>query len=175
VDLLFAIPGVYKNRVRMIAARTAERTWEWLCELSARAPFWVETAAAPQFHRTLLRRTRLDAVRRRPFPSDTAPRRSRRSGLNDGNGMLFIDHIGNICPSQLLRLRAGHVRTQHIDEVYQTARVFRDLRDRSLLEGRCGECQFSELCGGSRARAFVTTGSYLASDPLCALWRLLRR
>ena len=34
--------------------------------------------------------------------------------------------------------------------------------------GKCGRCQFREICGGSRSRAFAATGAVMASDPLCA-------
>ena len=36
------------------------------------------------------------------------------------------------------------------------------------LGGKCGQCEFLDICGGSRARAFTTTGAPMASDPLCA-------
>ena len=60
------------------------------------------------------------------------------------------------------------VRTHDLVEVYRDSRLFRELRDRSLLRGKCGVCEFRELCGGCRARAFAMTGSYLESDPFCA-------
>jgi MoaA/NifB/PqqE/SkfB family radical SAM enzyme len=44
----------------------------------------------------------------------------------------------------------------------------RALRDPSQLRGKCGACQFKDLCGGSRARAYAMTGDCLDSDPMCA-------
>jgi len=38
----------------------------------------------------------------------------------------------------------------------------------SSLKGKCGICEFKELCGGSRARTHATTGDELESDPYCA-------
>lgn len=43
----------------------------------------------------------------------------------------------------------------------------RDLRDARRFEGKCGWCEYADICGGSRARAFAATGNYLAADPLC--------
>ena len=42
------------------------------------------------------------------------------------------------------------------------------LRDRTLLKGRCGRCEYSEVCGGSRSRAYAMTGDYYAEDPGCS-------
>jgi MoaA/NifB/PqqE/SkfB family radical SAM enzyme len=41
----------------------------------------------------------------------------------------------------------------------------KQLRDKSVLKGKCGICEFKEICGGSRARAYAVTGDYLESDP----------
>ena len=35
------------------------------------------------------------------------------------------------------------------------------------LEGKCGACEFKEICGGSRARAYAVTGDPLAQEPCC--------
>jgi radical SAM protein with 4Fe4S-binding SPASM domain len=90
-------------------------------------------------------------------------------GVNDGKGFVFIDHRGNICPSGFLQIAAGNVRTANLTEVYRHSELFTALRDVSRLEGRCGRCRYADLCGGSRARAFGMTGSYLGDDPLCTL------
>jgi AdoMet-dependent heme synthase len=52
--------------------------------------------------------------------------------------------------------------------VYRDATLFRTLRVPSMFEGRCGTCEFREVCGGSRARAWAATGDLLGEDPLCA-------
>ncbi len=89
--------------------------------------------------------------------------------MNDGKGFAFIDHLGNICPSGFLQIAAGNVRTRPLADVYRDSPLFRSLRDPAALTGRCGRCRFTELCGGSRARAYGMTGSYLGDDPLCML------
>src|SRR5665213_2846054 len=63
---------------------------------------------------------------------------------------------------------AGNVRTHDLVDVYRNSPLFRDLRDTDKLEGKCGVCEYRTVCGGSRARAYATTGNYLASDPYCA-------
>lgn len=88
--------------------------------------------------------------------------------MNDGNGFVFISHRGDIYPSGFLPLSAGNVRTHDLVDVYRNSPLFHDLRDVTKLEGKCGVCEFRAVCGGSRARAYATTGNYLASDPYCA-------
>jgi metal-sulfur cluster biosynthetic enzyme len=88
--------------------------------------------------------------------------------VTDGNGFVFIDHVGNICPSGFLPLTAGNVRRDDLVTVYCEDALFLGLRDPSRLGGRCGRCEFRERCGGSRARAYALTGDPLAEDPGCA-------
>jgi radical SAM protein with 4Fe4S-binding SPASM domain len=88
--------------------------------------------------------------------------------VTDGNGFVFIDHRGGICPSGFLPLTAGNVRTDDLVAVYREHPLFRSLRDPSRLGGRCGRCEYRERCGGSRARAYAATGDPLAEDPGCA-------
>ena len=159
----------------LVDATTAEETWEWLADLAGGAPFGVRTTAAPQFRRTmLLRRRRQDGERPlrltgAGYQLREAPGGVQTRGVNDGKGFMFIDHLGNICPSGFLQIPAGNVRTDSLASVYRESELFRTLRDPSALTGRCGRCEYADLCGGSRARAFGVSGSYLADDPLCTL------
>jgi len=89
-------------------------------------------------------------------------------GLNDGKGFVFISHKGEIFPSGFLPLPAGNIRAQGLAKVYRESPLFRDLRDTSKLEGKCGACEFKEICGGSRARAYALTGNPHAEESCCA-------
>jgi radical SAM protein with 4Fe4S-binding SPASM domain len=88
-------------------------------------------------------------------------------GINDAKGFVFISHLGDVFPSGFLPLAAGNIRRQSLADIYRHSPLFRDLRDTSLLEGKCGICEFREICGGSRARAFALTGDPLAEEPCC--------
>src|SRR5262245_8735181 len=87
--------------------------------------------------------------------------------VGDGNGFVFIDHLGNVCPSGFLPAPRGNVRTTDLGEIYRNDGLFMRLRDADALRGKCGRCEFRELCGGSRSRAYAATGAVMASDPLC--------
>jgi radical SAM protein len=91
-----------------------------------------------------------------------------KRAVNAGDGFLFVDHVGEICPSGFLPVPRGNVRTHELASVYREDPLFVALRDHSLLEGRCGACKYREACGGSRARAWAVTGNPHAEDPACA-------
>jgi len=98
-----------------------------------------------------------------------AQERTRRPPLNvnSGSGFVFISHLGEVHPSGFLPLSAGNVKTTPLTQIYRESELFTNLRDPSLLVGRCGECEFNAVCGGSRSRAFAVTGNVHESDPLC--------
>jgi radical SAM protein len=87
--------------------------------------------------------------------------------VNDGKGFLFVSHVGNVYPSGFLPIHAGNIRDTPLSEIYRNAPIFKSLRDTSKLEGKCGACEYKEICGGSRARAYAVTGDPLAQEPCC--------
>lgn len=64
-------------------------------------------------------------------------------------------------------LPIGNVLQTPFAEIWRDSPVLRQLRE-AKRGGRCGACEFSELCGGCRCRAYATTGDYLAEDPGCS-------
>lgn len=74
---------------------------------------------------------------------------------------------GRLTPCPYLPEAAGDLRRQPFAEVWQRSALFQDLRA-GKLSGKCGRCEYRELCGGCRARAFALGGDYLAEDPSCA-------
>ena len=87
--------------------------------------------------------------------------------VNDGKGFMFISHVGNVYPSGFLPIHAGNIRQTPLAEIYRESPIFKSLRDTSQLEGKCGACEYKEICGGSRARAYAVTGDPLAQEPCC--------
>jgi radical SAM protein with 4Fe4S-binding SPASM domain len=134
-----------------ITASECEEALTFLSRLSARVPFAIKTTEAPHYRRVLR-----EAGLHPRFP-----------GVNDGNGFVFVDHVGHICPSGFLPLACGNVRDGRLAETYREDPVFRMLRDPDALKGRCGRCRYRAVCGGSRSRAFSSSGDFLGEDPLC--------
>jgi radical SAM protein len=155
------------SSLEQVTAAQSEDALIYLYNLSLTAPFGIKTTEAPQFHRVIWQRER-DLAK-----SAVLPRESRRARLrsprsvNDGNGFVFINHLGDVCPSGFLPVACGNVKTEDLVAIYRDDQIFRRLRDPEALMGRCGRCEFRRMCGGSRARAYAATGSLVASDPLC--------
>ncbi|MFI1566577.1 TIGR04053 family radical SAM/SPASM domain-containing protein [Streptomyces sp. NPDC020490] len=98
-----------------------------------------------------------------------ATRRTRRPPLdvNAGRGFVFVSHTGTVHPSGFLPLGAGNVRETPLPDIYRTSELFTGLRDAGRLGGRCGACEFRQVCGGSRSRAYGVTGDPYAEEPWC--------
>ena len=147
--------------LEQITAAECEEVLEFLDALAQHAPFGIKTTEAPHYRRVQSRRAE---------PGPGPGRRQLRAprAVNDGNGFVFVDHVGNICPSGFLALPRGNVRDGALIDVYRHDEIFRRLRDPDALGGRCGRCEFRAVCGGSRSRAYAATGDAFAEDPLCA-------
>ena len=88
--------------------------------------------------------------------------------IRDGHGIVFVSNLGDIYPSGFLPLRCGNVRTGSLVDVYRNSDIFRALHSPDQFHGKCGNCEYSHICGGSRARAYAHTGDALGTDPFCA-------
>lgn len=176
-SLFFLVPTGRASAADMISPEEHEQAFHWLYDLARRAPFDVKSTAAPAYRRVIIQR---EQQHRSTASATDAPLTLAGAGyryedgldrptkaVNDGKGFCFISHIGEVCPSGFLPLAAGNVRQQSVVEIYRSSSLFRELRDSERLRGRCGRCEFREVCGGSRARAYAVTGDYLAEDPSC--------
>jgi radical SAM protein with 4Fe4S-binding SPASM domain len=79
-------------------------------------------------------------------------------GCLAGTGVCFISHEGEIFPCGYLPVIAGDLRKQTFAEIWEHAEVFRQLREPENLKGKCGCCEFRNVCMGCRARAYAATG-----------------
>ncbi len=87
--------------------------------------------------------------------------------VGDGYGVVFISHTGEVLPSGFLPMVAGNVRDSSIVTIYRESELLNLLRLPSGYGGRCGICEYRDICGGSRAQAFAVYGDPLAEDPNC--------
>ncbi len=145
-----------------------EKVLNFLYDLSLTSPFGIKTTEAPHYQRVVWQREqeRLQAG----LPTHEVERRRQLRAprsVNDGNGFVFVDHTGNICPSGFLPVPRGNIRTTDLADVYRKDDVFARLRNADALHGKCGRCEFRSLCGGSRSRSFASFGAVMAADPLC--------
>jgi radical SAM protein len=111
------------------------------------------------YHR-LVRRLRelLGEPRGKPLATTT--------GTRDGKGVIFISYNGTVYPSGFAPYPLGNVRVKSLVEIYRENAVLKRIRSAEFT-GRCGKCEFRDICGGSRARALAMKGNILGEDPAC--------
>jgi len=85
----------------------------------------------------------------------------------DGRGILFVTYDGEVYPSGFLPISTGRIPQEKLTSIYRSNSTFIALRNSSKLKGRCGACEYKEICGGSRSRAFAEFGDPFEEDPAC--------
>jgi len=149
-----------------ISAADYERVLHEFYDLSQRTTLQMKATCAPHYYRIVAQKERGtqttmgSASQGHGFSSMTR-------GCLGGTGFCFVSFKGDVCPCGYLPLVAGNIRKASLKEIWYNAPLFRDLRDLSLLKGKCGGCEFRVVCGGCRARAFNQSGDYLGEEPLC--------
>lgn len=140
--------------------------------------FIVRTVEAPFFRRVVVQRREggpapagdLYARLHGDLEARLGPPEQRSSAhtaaTRDGKGIVFVAHDGQVYPAGFLPLELGSVRDTPLSELYRDSEVLRRIRS-AEFGGRCGRCEWADLCGGSRARAYATSGDPLAEDPAC--------
>jgi radical SAM protein len=188
-NVFFLVPVGRGQLDDLLSGEDFERVFGKIYELSQRANFQIKTTEGMHYRRYLLQHNLEERKMghghpgashpgSRPAPAaydpgapttDAATRNhswaTRR--VNDGKGFMFISHTGNVYPSGFLPIHAGNIRESPLADIYRNAPIFKALRDTKQLEGKCGACEFKEICGGSRARAYALTGDPLAQEPCC--------
>jgi AdoMet-dependent heme synthase len=140
--------------------------------------FIVRTVEAPFFRRVVTRRRagapapesalyhRLSAELVGLLGPGTGHPSAHTAPTRDGKGIVFIAHDGEVYPAGFLPLGLGSVRTRPLHEIYRDDPLLKSIRA-ARFTGRCGRCEYADLCGGSRARAYAATGDPLGEDPAC--------
>ena len=184
-NVFFLVPVGRGQLNDLLSGEEFEQVFGKIYELSHRVSFQIKTTEAMHYRRYLLQPNLEErkiahghghpggaaSLKYEPgAPTSDAKTRTaswatRR--VNDGKGFMFISHVGNVYPSGFLPIHAGNVRETPLADIYRNAPIFKSLRDTSKLEGKCGACEYKEICGGSRARAYAVTGDPLAQEPCC--------
>ncbi|MCS7465404.1 TIGR04053 family radical SAM/SPASM domain-containing protein [Stieleria sp. ICT_E10.1] len=161
-SVFFLIPVGRANEMPRLNADQCEQAFERLWLQSQRQPYLLKTTEAPHYRRYAIQRRKRMTDGKQAVRPGFIP-----AGVNDGKGVMFVSHAGVIHPSGFLPITCGMFPSQHVVDVYQKSPIFRALRDSERLEGKCGKCEFRNVCGGSRARAYGVTGNLFAEEPDC--------
>lgn len=91
---------------------------------------------------------------------------------------------GEVTPCPYLPIKLGNIRDAPFKEIWFNSEILKVLRDFDNLKGKCGICEYREICGGCRARAYglssdfidvcgglhepqALAGDFLAEEPWC--------
>ena len=174
-SVFFLVPTGRGQSIDPISAEEFEQVFEKLYQTSRRVKFDIKSTEAQHYRRFLLQKRtearrsgQADTAMAKVFGATSADGIGRAPrGINDGKGFVFISHLGEVFPSGFLPVSAGNVRQQSLAELYRHSPLFVALRDSANLQGKCGICEFREVCGGSRARAYAVSGNMFAEEPNC--------
>ncbi len=147
-------------------------------EFASRFGISIRTVEAPFFRRILLEREKdqyqggslykklvEDTLSLLGQPGERP--KGHTSQTRDGKGIIFVAQNGDVNPSGFLPIKLGNVKDRTIVDIYRNNETLVKLRDASNFKGRCGYCEYSEICGGSRSRAYSYFGDIFQEDPRC--------
>ncbi|MDR0882398.1 MAG: radical SAM protein [Candidatus Adiutrix sp.] len=138
-----------------LSAEAYEESLRALKQRESSLPLEFKATCAPQYQR-LGREMGLAA----------AGRHGSSRGCLAGQGFLFISCLGEVRGCGYLPNPAGQWRPGRLRTIYETSPLFQSLRNRSRYHGKCGVCEYWNICGGCRARA-QAAGDCLGPEPLC--------
>ena len=184
-SVFFLVPTGRGKLLEALTAAEEEEVLHWLHDVSALVA--IKATEAPHYRRIAIQRAGVEAgalddafpvgplragLRRETaalLTGDEPRRRHPRAPIdvNSGRGFAFVDHVGMVYPSGFLPVSVGSVRDQSFPEIYRSSELLQELRNPDGFGGRCGQCEFRTVCGGSRSHAYATTGDPLAEDPSC--------
>lgn len=125
----------------------------------------VRPTCAPHYYRVILQRSKAEGekFKRRSLKFSTGGAK----GCIAGQIIALIDVDGNVLPCSYFPKSAGNIREKSFRSIWEESKLFRELRDFGRYKGRCGSCEFVNVCGGCRARAYSMSGDYLQEEPFC--------
>jgi radical SAM protein with 4Fe4S-binding SPASM domain len=136
-----------------LAPKEYERVLNWICDKQLQhGPLEIRATCAPHYYRLAAQRGLGVA---------------HAKGCLCGQSVIFVSHKGEVFPCGYLPVSCGSIRETSLSEIWRTSDVLANLRNYELLKGKCGQCEYKNICGGCRARAFALKGDYLAAEPAC--------
>jgi radical SAM protein with 4Fe4S-binding SPASM domain len=165
-SVAFPVPANATELEETPSAGEFEQAFARLYALSQKVPFKIKTSEAPHYRRYVLQqqaRARAASVEPSRF-EDGIPG---IMPVHEERGTVFISHTGEVYPCASLPVSGGNVRVQKLADIYRSSQIFTLLRDPRYLAGKCGDCSFKQICGGSRARAYAMNADMFREDPAC--------
>ncbi|MFH1076412.1 MAG: radical SAM protein [Pseudomonadota bacterium] len=150
----------------LISRDDYERILEWHYQAEqGEKELLMRPTCAPHYYRITLQKAKEEGSKyeRRNLSFSTGGNK----GCIAAQSICFIDCFGNVNPCSYFPVSAGNIKQTPFKEIWEEAEIFRELRDFSSYKGKCGRCEYINVCGGCRARARAVSNDYLAEEPFC--------
>ncbi len=125
----------------------------------------VRPTCAPQYYRIVLQRAKEESsnFKRRSLKFSTGGSK----GCLAGQLICLIDVDSNVLPCSYFPLSGGNLKEQSFKDIWENSKLLKDMRDFKSYKDNCGKCEYINVCGGCRARAYAVSGDYMAQEPFC--------
>ena len=150
----------------LISKEDYEEILKWHYEMEkGEHELLVRPTCAPHYYRVVPQMAKAEGVK--------FERRSLTFSTGGGKGCIaaqsicLIDAFGEVKPCSYFPVSAGNVKKTPFREIWENSTLFRELRNFKGYKGKCGQCEYLNVCGGCRARAYAVTGDYLDEEPFC--------
>ncbi len=150
----------------LIPADEYEEMLNWHYDLEKKEDeLLMRPTCAPQYYRLVLQRAKAEnaSFKRRTLSFSTGGSK----GCLAGQLICLIDVDENVLPCSYFPKAAGNLKEKSFQEIWENSSLFKDMRDFKRYGGTCGQCEYLNVCGGCRARAYAMTGNYMAAEPFC--------
>jgi radical SAM protein with 4Fe4S-binding SPASM domain len=167
VHLFMLVPvgcGETLAETDMLSPQAYEQALREIWALENRGEMQIKVTCGPHYER-VKRQLRIGGHGSSPH---TAGHHPPSKGCLAGLSVLFVSHRGDVYPCGYLPVDCGNILTKRLIEIWDGSEDLARMRDAGVLEGKCGLCEYKQVCGGCRARAFGMTGNYLGEEPFCA-------
>ena len=159
LNVFFLVCTGRGESVTNISAETYEAVLRRLTRAArAETKLIVRAKCAPHFKRL--------AVQLDPTWPITAAYGYDAGGCLAGSRYCRVGPDGTVTPCPYMETAVGSVRAQDFGTIWRDAPLLAALRA-PVLEGRCGACEYTKLCGGCRARPLARDGNPMGEDFLC--------
>jgi len=165
-DLVVAGRAKQECGEQVLSLEERKQAMEWLAEAQQDCPIVIRVPGCPMYPLLLQQKQ----IQPRHFPAEMlrrVPYYGRGCAAGMPMGYAMIKSNGEVNPCMLLQVNLGNIREQSITSIWEKSPVLAELRQRDLLKGECGDCQYKLTCSGCRGRAYEETRDMMATDPAC--------
>ena len=162
--IFFLVPTGRGEKSNEVSPEDYESILHWLYDMQKESKILLKATCAPHYFRILRQRAKKEGIE---ISVNTHGYEAMTKGCLGGTSFCFISSVGDVYPCGYLPVLAGNIRKQLFRDIWKNSEIFRKLRDPEELKGKCGICEYKNICSGCRARAYAATGDYLDEEPYC--------